>query len=379
MSKAIIRFIKQKEYKFIKELGQGGLGKTVLILDSEIGEQFVCKKYSPYDESLRDEYYDYFKNEIKVMFQVNHSNIIRIFNYYLYPEQRTGYILMEYVDGKNIYEFLLENPASINNVFEQIIDAFVYLENHKILHRDIRLENILIDNNGVVKIIDFGFGKKVIQETDKKKSISLNWWCDVPSEFSDGLYDHQTDLYFIGKLFEAILSNGADDWVQFDFAYRIILEKMMRTEKGNRYQSFSQIKEEIVESSFSYEDLFSYQEKESYKKFVNDFAKAISKVDENTKYHTDINRIVVELENIYRANVLEDEIQNTRDVTRAFLNGSYKFYNRPIFSCYNMREIIRMLKAPENDKANIIMLNIHNRLNQIPRTHKDDLADDIPF
>jgi serine/threonine-protein kinase len=89
MSKDIIRFIKQKEYKFIKELGQGGLGKTILILDSEIGEQFVCKKYSPYDESLKDEYYDYFKNEIKVMFQVNHSNIIRIFNYYLYPEQRT--------------------------------------------------------------------------------------------------------------------------------------------------------------------------------------------------------------------------------------------------------------------------------------------------
>jgi hypothetical protein len=139
------------------------------------------------------------------------------------------------------------------------------------------------------------------------------------------------------------------------------------------------IKEEVVESSFSYEDLFSYQEKESYKKFVNDFANAISKIDENTKYHTDINRIVVELENIYRANVLENEIQNTREVTRAFLNGSYTFYSKPIFSCYNIREIIRMLKASDNDKANIIMLNIHNRLNQLPRTHKDVLADDIPF
>ena len=68
----------------LKELGRGGLGKTVLILDPEMGEQFVCKKYAPYDDALKDEYYSYFKNEIKVMFQVNHPNIVRIFNYYLY-------------------------------------------------------------------------------------------------------------------------------------------------------------------------------------------------------------------------------------------------------------------------------------------------------
>src|SRR6266568_2706522 len=164
--KKIITFIKQKDYKFLKELGQGGLGKTILILDQEMGEQFVCKKYSPYDDSIKDEYYEYFKNEIKVMYQVFHANIVRIFNYYMYPEQKTGYILMEYVDGKDIYQYLCENPWSTDSIFEQVIGAFTYLENLQILHRDIRRENILVANDGQVKIIDFGFGKKVINDSD---------------------------------------------------------------------------------------------------------------------------------------------------------------------------------------------------------------------
>ena len=89
--KQIIKFIKQKDYKYIKELGQGGLGRTILILDSELDEQFVCKKYSPYNLDIKGEYYQYFKNEIKVMYHVNNINIVRIYNYYLYPEKNTGY------------------------------------------------------------------------------------------------------------------------------------------------------------------------------------------------------------------------------------------------------------------------------------------------
>ena len=48
MKDNIIRFIKSKEYKYLKEVGQGGTGRTILIKDETINEQFVCKKYSPY-------------------------------------------------------------------------------------------------------------------------------------------------------------------------------------------------------------------------------------------------------------------------------------------------------------------------------------------
>ncbi|WP_205894542.1 protein kinase domain-containing protein, partial [Pseudomonas viridiflava] len=79
---------------------------------------------------------------------------------------------MEYVEGTDIEEYLTQHPESTNEVFLQIIDAFAHLESRNILHRDVRPSNLMITNDGVVKVIDFGFGKKVLESVDFDKSIS---------------------------------------------------------------------------------------------------------------------------------------------------------------------------------------------------------------
>lgn len=354
------------------------MGKTVLVLDPEMGEQFVCKKYAPYDDALKEEYYSYFKNEIKVMFQVNHPNIVRIFNYYLYPEFKTGYILMEFIDGNSIYEFLKYNSEQMDHVFEQLIDAFLYLENHQILHRDIRRENILVSSDGQVKLIDFGFGKKIVDVGDKKKSISLNWWCDIPNDFLAGQYDHQTEIYFIGKLFESMLSDADDDWVNFEFKYKAILEKMTKIDPAHRFTSFAEVKENMVEQFTGFDDFFTYEEKKTYRSFVESLVAALSAIDETAKYQAEASRVVSELENVYKANLLEDKVQNTNGVIRAFLSGSYRYYNKPIIDCTTLRDFLQLLKSSGTEKSSILMLNIQNRLNQIKRTQIIP-DDDMPF
>jgi len=148
---AQIEFLRKKNYVFLNEIGQGGTGKTVLIKDEMIDEVFVCKKYSPYYPEDQETYFKYFIDEIKLLHQVYHKNIVRVFNYYLYPEQTTGYILMEFIKGQNINEYIYENPDKINDLFIQTIEGFWYLEDNKILHRDIRPENILITDNGITK------------------------------------------------------------------------------------------------------------------------------------------------------------------------------------------------------------------------------------
>lgn len=92
-----IEFLRKKNYIFQSEIGQGGTGRTILVKDEFIDEVFVCKKYSPYYPEDKDLYFNYFLKEIKLLHKIYHKNIVRVFNYYLYPDKKTGYILMEFV------------------------------------------------------------------------------------------------------------------------------------------------------------------------------------------------------------------------------------------------------------------------------------------
>ncbi len=222
MDKREINFLRQKEYKYVKDLGRGGLGQAILIEDEVINEKFVCKKYSPIYAEHKELYFKNFIQEIKLLHLLNHQNIVRVYNYYLYPEKHTGYILMEFIDGENIQDYISQNPDKINEIFEQVIDGFLHLEKINILHRDIRPQNILVTSNGLVKIIDFGFGKQIkFQDEDFDKSISLNWRYTPPHEFSQKIYDFKTELYFLGALFSEIV-NELD--LQF-FKYKSVFEK----------------------------------------------------------------------------------------------------------------------------------------------------------
>ena len=83
-----IKLLRQKDFIFVKELEQGGAGKTILIKDEEIDELFVCQKYSPYYSDDKAIYHKYFLYEIKILHTPYRRNIVRVFNYYLYANRQ---------------------------------------------------------------------------------------------------------------------------------------------------------------------------------------------------------------------------------------------------------------------------------------------------
>lgn len=86
--------------------------------DTTINEKFVCKKYDPEQKEYEEEFYTRFVDEIKIMYSVYNNNIVRIFDYFLYPEIKTGYIIMEYIEGRDIDDyFQFEEGEHINSVF----------------------------------------------------------------------------------------------------------------------------------------------------------------------------------------------------------------------------------------------------------------------
>jgi eukaryotic-like serine/threonine-protein kinase len=237
MSDGIIKFVRRRDYQYIRELGAGGFGKTVLLLDDVIDQHFVCKKYAPSDSALTEPLFDNFMNEIKLMHRVFHQNVARIFGYHAQPSQFAGYIIMEYVEGETIGKHVAAAPDSLGSVFRQILEAFCHLEECGVLHRDIRPENILVRSDGVVKVIDLGFGKAVESNDDFNKSITLNWPFAPPREFANGTYDFRTEVYFVGKLFERIMhDNGI---VDADLVS--VVRRMCQDEPRHRFSAFAEV------------------------------------------------------------------------------------------------------------------------------------------
>lgn len=81
----IIELNRKKQFKYVKVLGEGGTGDTHLFLDYTTNMNFAIKKYSPKQLEYRDDFYNRFVEEIKILFNLSHPNIVRIYNYYLYP------------------------------------------------------------------------------------------------------------------------------------------------------------------------------------------------------------------------------------------------------------------------------------------------------
>ena len=370
----VIHFVRQRDYRLIRELGAGACGKTVLLYDDEIDQHFVCKKYAPYSESEREALYASFVREIKLLHQVLHPNVVRVFNYFLYPHIHAGYILMEFVDGVNIEDYVRNHPEDINELFEQAISGFAYLESAGILHRDIRPGNVMVDLEGRLKIIDLGFGKHVKGPIDFDKSITLNWWCQPPNEFNNGKYDFATEVYFVGKLFERII---AENWI-VDFNFRNVLGQMCQYEPSVRIESFLDV-ERVIKSSQLSELSFSDEELEIYRRFSNAIAGQIAKIENGAQYANDPERIQAQLSDAYRSVMLEEFVPDAALLLRIFVTGTY-YYKKAGFLTETVRDFVRLLKSLGPEKVRILIANLHTRLDAVPRYDKDFISDDdVPF
>lgn len=381
-----IEFNRPKKYRTVAVLGRGACGETVHIHDEDMGINLVVKKYCPYflktdDADLFDDLMKRFQEEARILFQLNHPNIVRVFNYYDYSEHDTAYILMEHVSGEDIVSFVKANPLSFDQVFEKVVSGFEHLEARGILHRDIRPANVLVARDSEPKIIDFGFGKRIdIDLSDRGKSIDLNWWCETPPEFADSIYDEQTEVYFVGKLFDHIISEAA----VHSSKHEKTIARMIAGARNKRFEDFRQISNAINENRFD-EVHFTKAEKELYRRFVDQVRAVFSDIDASSKYNKDALVLMDGMEALYKTVMLEDILPEPVKICRLFVTGAFKYFVDKPVSVETIQEFSRFLRAMTPEKRDIVIANIFSRLDAVPRVEKRlndsnyDLDDEIPF
>ena len=321
----VITFDTKKNFTYIKPLGCGGTGDTHLFKDETTDMLFAFKKYVPKDVQFVDELYSRFVDEIKILLNISHPNIVRIYNYYLYPQAKTGYLQMEYVNGTCIDKYSpMPWDKSWEDIFCETIGAFDYLEKHHILHRDIRPANIMIDTSNNVKIIDFGFGKKYEGAANDENSICLNWPAtEMPNEVQlNQEYDERTEIYFVGTLFRHLLKEEIGS-----FRFKHIIEKMVIINPEQRYDSFSAVEADISAGVLSEID-FSEGQKYCYRAFAHTLSTHINYYISKYSPKNDIPQTIADLALLIRNSSLEECIQDNRKLINCFVSGGYNYDSR---------------------------------------------------
>lgn len=380
----IVLFLKQKDYIMVNNnLGGGSFGKTVLLQDPFIDELFVAKKYEPDYEDIKERFYKNFLDEIKILYKLNHRNIVRIYNYYAYENIFSGYILMEYVNGKNIGEFIKDykgiwEDISLDDLLFQLIDGFCYIEEHGIIHRDIREGNILIDKTGTVKIIDFGIGKIFDKKSDASDSlvaeINRAGSDTLPQEYYEGIYTSKTDMFYLAELFNRLLKE-VDEPDYLDFSYQDILDKMMEKQPQNRYATFADIKEAIGKHDFVNMEI-SQDDKDIYQAFTNLVYQALISFFDEQKFNYDIDVFIAKLEKALRDNLFEDTIQKNADIIGSIVIGAYRYRNSVVIPCSVINDFLNWFKISTPQSQKLILTNIISKLSIIGVVEKEP---EIPF
>lgn len=188
-------------FKIERVIGQGSYATVRHVVERRTGVTFALKSYSKLRlcDAQRKESV---KREVDILLTLEHSNIIKLHRTIDTPTQL--HLVMEHGGGLSLMNYLKmksgrkleEEEAKV--VFKQIVEGLQYLHQKNVAHRDMKLENILIDEESNVKIIDFGFSLVT------PRTKPLNVCCGTPSYMAPELmarknyYGHLVDVWALG-------------------------------------------------------------------------------------------------------------------------------------------------------------------------------------
>ena len=201
-----IKEIPKKKYNIKKLLGIGSFGKVFLAQNINTLEYIAMKEIPKTSEDLLTD--SEIIDEIEILKNLDHPDIVRIIEFYNTDE--SYYIISEYCPGGELFEKINEifSETQIAVMFRQILSGLAYLHSNNIIHRDLKLENILIkeieksketnEDLFVLKIIDFGTAK-IFDKNKKVKAIVGSSYYIAP-EVLNKKYNMECDLWSAGVI-----------------------------------------------------------------------------------------------------------------------------------------------------------------------------------
>lgn len=249
-------------------IGRGGMGAVYKARQHHLN-RIVAVKVLPPEIGTDAAFASRFAREAQAMARLNHPNIVSIHDFG-YTEHLCFFV-MEYVDGINLRQRLAKGPlaaAEALPLIMQICDALQYAHSQGIVHRDIKPDNILISQEGQVKIADFGLAKLLLGQGAGEPALEQKILLATgkafgtphymaPEQFSAPMtVDHRADIYSLGIVIYQMLTGELPQEPRciplsqkneaLDPRLDPVVSRALEREPGRRYQSMGEIRTELI-------------------------------------------------------------------------------------------------------------------------------------
>lgn len=257
-------------YEIIKKIGVGGMA-TVYKAKCNILKRYVAVKVLRDEFTTDEEFIKRFNTEAQAAASLTHPNIVSIYD--VGHEDNIYYIVMELVQGKTLKDIINEDGALpwkwALNVSIQVASALEMAHKNNIVHRDIKPHNIIITEDGIAKVTDFGIAKAVSNSTITAFGTTIGSVHYFSPEHARGGYtDAKSDLYSLGVVMYEMLTGrvpfDADTPVSvalkhmqekpvepmklnptIPYAVNKIIMKAMEKDPNERYQSATEMLKDL--------------------------------------------------------------------------------------------------------------------------------------
>lgn len=188
-------------YRIEQQIGSGGMANVYRAHD-EILNRTVAIKVLRSEFSHNEQFIRRFEREAHAATSLNHPNIVAIYD--VGDERDIYYIVMEYVDGMTLKQYLQEEYISVDEalrIMGQICDAIDHAHANRIIHRDIKPQNMMIDQKGSVKVTDFGIAVAMSNATlTHTMSVLGSVHYFSPEQARGKFADEKSDIYSLGAV-----------------------------------------------------------------------------------------------------------------------------------------------------------------------------------
>ena len=202
-------------YEIIKSIGSGASGQVFLAKDLTNNKKVAIKVPMVF---LTADQMHRFEHESRLLSRLSHPNIAHIDKTGLIEKDNLPYIVMEYVNGKNIHRYCRDKNLGFKQIielFKQVLDAVQYAHNKGIVHRDLKPENILVNENGEVKLLDFGIAlttdnstQQLTQLTKTGEIVGTLAYMSPEQVSGHDELDTRADVYSLGVILYQLLSDS---------------------------------------------------------------------------------------------------------------------------------------------------------------------------